>query len=110
MTDTVESSTDHSLPSLHELVDKVMVDVVLRGFSNEDLAPSSALVLPRVRRSPPSDDTVQHLELVSLWKGLSHSQAIELAWWERLFKQSLASQIKQHLLQDVVHRLSGYPG
>ncbi|KAH5399897.1 hypothetical protein HBI32_180620 [Parastagonospora nodorum] len=109
ITDTMESNTDQSLPSLHQLVDKVMVDVVLRGFSNEDLAPSLALVLPRVRRPPPSDDTVQHLELVSLWKGLSHSQSIELAWWERLFKQSLASQIKQHLLQDVVHRLSGYP-
>jgi len=83
---------------------------VLRGFVNQDWASSSALVLPRVRRSPPSDDTVRHLELVSCWKGLSHSQAIELTSWERLFKQSLASHIKQHLLQDAIHRLGGYPG
>jgi hypothetical protein len=95
---------------LQDLVSKVALDVELQGLANDDLPPACALVVPRVRRSTFTEDTVQHLDIVSCWKGLSNSQALELAMWERLFKACLASQLKQRLLQDFANRLSGYLG
>jgi hypothetical protein len=95
---------------LHDLVDKVALDIVLRGLANDDLPPACAPVLPRVRRSAFTENVVQHLDVVSSWKGLSASQALEIAIWEHLFKEALASQLKQRLQQDFVNRLSTYPG
>jgi hypothetical protein len=110
MSDNMNDNKPQRLTNLHILLSKIPVDMVLRGLPNEDLPPSSALNFPRVRRSPLVAGTVQHLDMVSCWKGLSHSQGLELTLWEHLFKQSLASRIKQRLLQDLVHQLSGDPG
>jgi hypothetical protein len=86
------------------------LDVILRGLANEDLPPSSAIVLPRVRRSAIGDGAVQHLDVVSCWKGLSFSTVLELTMWEDLFKESLASQIKQRLQHEFVEKLQAFPG
>jgi hypothetical protein len=95
---------------LQDLVRKVALDVELRGLANEDLPPAYAPVIPRVRRSTFTEDAVQHLDIVSCWKGLSKSQVLELATWEHLFKECLASQLKQCLEQDFAERLGGYLG
>jgi len=47
-------------------------------------------VMPRVRRSSITNEPVQHLDIVSCWKGLSHQQALEIDKWEQAFEQCIA--------------------
>jgi hypothetical protein len=57
---------------------------------------------PEIRRSPPTDyQHINHLDVVSCWKGLSFRQAREVAHWEHLFKQVL-----EHKLRDTVLRVT----
>jgi hypothetical protein len=101
---------DEGLSHLRNLVSTVPLRIVLRGFADEGLAPTSTLIFPQVRRSPLREESVQHLDLVSCWKGLSPSQALELTTWTRLFRECLGSQIKARLQQDIPEQLSRYPG
>jgi hypothetical protein len=103
-------SEDEGLSCLRNLVSSVPLRIALRGFADEGLAPTSTLICPQVRRSQFSEESVQHLELVSCWKGLSPSQVLELTTWTRLFRECLGSQIKTRLQQHIVEQLSRYPG
>jgi hypothetical protein len=106
MADTPKDKTGR----LQDLVSKVTLDVELQGLANDDLPHAYTHVVPRVRRSTFTEDAVQHLDIVSCWKRLSKSQVLELATWEQLFKECLASQLKQRLQQDFADRLGGYFG
>lgn len=106
----VANTEDEGLSHLHNLVSGMPLHIVPRGFADEGLTPTSALVYPQVRRSPLGNEVVQHLDIVSCWKGLSQSQTLELTIWARLFRESLASHIKYHLQHDLTEQLSGYPG
>lgn len=84
----------------------IPVNVELRGLLTDDVKSAFDLVMPKVRRSQLGHDAVQHLDVVSCWKGLQYSNATELVLWDRLFRESLASHIKLHLLQAFVTHLS----
>lgn len=74
---------DYKLRRLHaSLAKDVHLEVVL-------VVPSDDPIIPRVRRTPPSGESVQHLDLVSCWKGLSYQQARELDIWEQSFEASI---------------------
>jgi hypothetical protein len=98
------------LQDLSNLIYKVPLDIVLSGLANEHSSPALAPIIPSVRRSPLTSGAVQHLDIVSCWKNLSSSQTTELTMWEGLFKECLASQIKQHLQHSFAKRLKEYPG
>jgi hypothetical protein len=110
----------HPLPSstpqtpeteiLEFVLAKVMMDVELRGLLTDGVKSAFELVFPNVRRSQMSHDAVQHLDVVSCWKGLQYSNAVELVRWDHLFRESLASHIKLHLLQDFAFHLLGCCG
>jgi hypothetical protein len=103
-------SEDEGLSRLRDLVSRVPLRIALRGFADESLTPTSTLICPQLRRSPFSKESVQHLDIVSCWKGLSPSQVLELTTWMRLFRECLGSQIKARLQQIIVEQLSQYPG
>ncbi|KAF1918725.1 hypothetical protein BDU57DRAFT_119054 [Ampelomyces quisqualis] len=102
-------TTAEALCDVNACVLDMKLDVVLRGLANADLPPTSAMVLPRVRRSAIGDGAVQHLDVVSCWKGLSFSTVLELSMWEDLFKESLVSKIKQRLQHEFVEKLNAFP-
>jgi hypothetical protein len=104
---SISSAEPHELMAL---VHKVPLDIVLSGLANETASPASAPVFPFVRRSPLTNGTVQHLDIISCWKNLSSSQIAELTVWNRLFEECLASQVKQRLQHDFARRLIEYPG
>jgi hypothetical protein len=89
---------------------KVMMDVELRGLLTDGVTSAFELVFPNVRRSQLSHDAVQHLDVVSCWKGLQYSKANELVLWDRLLRESLAAHIQLHLLQDFAFHLLGCCG
>jgi hypothetical protein len=97
-------------PSLFGFVSKVKFHVILRGLLNEDLPAASACLFPAVRRSPSTIGGPQHLDTVSCWKGLSQSQSEELVAWEGLFKESMASQIKEDIQRGFALQLKLCPG
>ncbi|KAH8731798.1 hypothetical protein GQ44DRAFT_766854 [Phaeosphaeriaceae sp. PMI808] len=118
-TDAGVTSHAHPLPSpeqhsayredgLQNLISKVPLDIKLYGLINDDLPSATGFVFPRVRRSSITSDAVQHLDIISCWKGLSHSQGLELTTWEYLFKESLASQIEEYLQREFINDLSKY--
>jgi hypothetical protein len=95
-----------SISDLPDLVSNLTLDIVIRGLANQGPPLITAFFLPDVRRSPLTKGAVQHLDTVSCWKGLSQSRARELSTWERLFEESLAVQIKEHLQRRFVVYLS----
>jgi hypothetical protein len=95
-----------SIVDLSDLVSNVALDIVIRGLPNQGRPYSAALFLPHTRRSPLTNGAVQHLDTTSCWKGLSQSKARELNTWERLFEESMALQIKEHLQRDFSVHLS----
>jgi hypothetical protein len=107
--DNLKHGTE-SMSSLFDLVSTVNFNVVIRGLPNEDLPAASALLFPFVRRSSRIREAAQHLDTISCWKGLSSSQSDELSVWERLFKESMALQIKELLQRDFASRLERCTG
>jgi hypothetical protein len=95
--------------ALKDLILKVPIEIVLRRLPGEDPTSACGPLLPRVRRSPLTTDAVQHLDIVSCWKGLSHHQSLELSAWEETFKESLASQLKTYLLHHFAKRVGQCP-
>lgn len=81
--------------------------IVLQGMLVNGRATSCDLIIPHVRRSAPAGGLVQHLDVVSCWKGVTHLQAWELATWDCFFKECLAMQIKEHLGHEFSRSLHG---
>jgi hypothetical protein len=103
----IAHSENGRLSHLQDLVSRVPLRIALRGFADEGI---STPICPQVRRSPLSEESVQHLDLVSCWKGLSPSHVVELTTWTRLFRECLGDLIKAWLQRDMVEQLSRYPG
>lgn len=97
-------------PGVRELVEELHFDIVLRGLPSDERPSAASMVFPRVRRSPLGKDKAQHLDIVSCWKGISPSQSDELAAWEGMFRECLASQIQEHLQEDFSKWLYKYTG
>ncbi len=50
--------------------------------------------------------TTNHLDLVKCWKGLSHTQALELLMWYRFFHACLEIEVQASLCNDLVDGLA----
>ncbi|KAF2826911.1 hypothetical protein CC86DRAFT_466693 [Ophiobolus disseminans] len=101
-------SVQDEVEKIHDLIIKVRLDVVLRRLPADDASSVCGPLMPRVRRSSISVGPAQHLDTVSCWKGLSHQQTLELVAWERVFRDSLASQLKHHLQDGLAAQLLKY--
>jgi hypothetical protein len=78
------------------------VQLMLTGLPGENRRKVTDVYCPEIRRSPPTDyQHINHLDVVSCWKGLSFRQAREVAHWEYLFKHVL-----EHKLRDTVLRVT----
>ncbi|KAH7071425.1 hypothetical protein BKA63DRAFT_419420 [Paraphoma chrysanthemicola] len=91
-----------------DLVQRMTLEVTLQGLLGDERPSPASMFLPRVRRSPLSRDNVQHLDIVSCWKGISPSQGNELAAWEGVFEECLASHLSKHLQEGCVKWLNQY--
>ncbi|KAF2125292.1 hypothetical protein P153DRAFT_111062 [Dothidotthia symphoricarpi CBS 119687] len=85
---------------LHDVVANIPFDIQLYGLSDEGDSQVTDIYCPRVRRSALTNSVTSHLDVVSCWKGLSRSQAVELVTWEHLFKTCLEDAI-QLALRDI---------
>lgn len=66
----------------------------LRGLPGEDRSTVYEIYCPDVRRSEyDSKSLINHLDLISSWKGLSLQQAEEILTWERVFRRVLEGYI-----------------
>lgn len=74
------------------------ITVELRGLFHDDRLKVTDVYCPEVRRSPfNSGYHVNHLDVVSCWKGLSISQATEIVLWEHLLREALEIQVLDYL-------------
>ncbi|KAF2865807.1 hypothetical protein BDV95DRAFT_612381 [Massariosphaeria phaeospora] len=70
------------------------ITVEVRGLAGASRRKATDVYCPEVRRSPFSTiHHVNHLDVVSCWKGLSLRQACEVVVWERLFERALEAQL-----------------
>jgi hypothetical protein len=92
---------------LRERLDNFVFDVELCGLAANSKASPQAMHLPRLRRSESTtNQVVNHLDVVSLWKSLSNTQALELTLWERFFKQCLTLHVEERLRFIAITQLS----
>ncbi|KAF2651271.1 hypothetical protein K491DRAFT_719977 [Lophiostoma macrostomum CBS 122681] len=84
------SETDELHKMLRDLLGGLQVDFRLRNLPGSGKSRVTDVYCPEVRRSPLRDSlNVNHLDVVSCWKGLSFHQASEIAYWESTFKSCL---------------------
>jgi hypothetical protein len=81
-------NADETDETLVQLISEVPLNIVLCKASSG--AASCGPMMPHVRRSPITTEPVQHLNIVSCWKGLSHQQTLELEKWEQVFQEEIA--------------------
>ena len=75
------------------------IEVELRGLTGEQRRHAWEMFCPVVRRSSTHNEfPIQHLDVVSCWKGISCRQASEIMFWEAVFKESLEKLVAQELL------------
>lgn len=66
----------------------------LRGLQNASRETATDVFCPDVRRSPFScGGFIEHLDVISRWKGLNLEQAEEVFAWERIFQEALESLV-----------------
>ena len=77
----------------------IQVDVVGKAFPRR--SSSFDIYRPQlVRFDDTTDSIVEHLDVVTTWRGISHEHAIELLFWEQAFQKSLESLIEGTLISD----------
>jgi hypothetical protein len=85
---------------LSEIFADIDVEVNLRGLAGENRRKVTDVYCPEVRRSTPTGyQHINHLDVVSCWKGLTFQQACEIAQWESLFKKALEGQLRDIVLR-----------
>jgi hypothetical protein len=84
--------------------------MVVRGLSSDGVATASDLLCLLTRRSPITNDAIQHLDNVSQWRGISPAQAVELKVWLGVFRESLESLIKKRVQQALDDEICGHSG
>ncbi|KAF2703009.1 hypothetical protein K504DRAFT_186567 [Pleomassaria siparia CBS 279.74] len=97
----------NSSQQIRELLRTIHVDLRLRGLPGANTSKVTDLYCPEVRRSMPMRNRhINHLDVVSCWKGLSFRRASEVLLWEDLFRHSLESQVRDTLLHNLAEHLS----
>ena len=92
------------LPPKGPLLDSpTAVDFVLEGLQDENRSSAANIYCPQVRRPHFTKNvTINHMDIVSCWKGLSLSQATEVVFWEKIFRDTLQARVmgKPSLMED----------
>ncbi|KAH7413611.1 hypothetical protein DE146DRAFT_1283 [Phaeosphaeria sp. MPI-PUGE-AT-0046c] len=83
------------------------MNIVLSGLPVDGRTNAFDFIIPHARRSTLLAGPVQHLDVISCWKGVTNAQAWELASWDYFFKECLAVQIKEYLQREFLSRLRG---
>lgn len=91
--------------AIRELYQDLGFDLQLRNLLGAVKSTVADVYCPEVRRSPMTDTSVKHIDVVSCWKGLSIKQAAELAYWEEIFKVSLEKMVEDLLIHVFAHHL-----
>ncbi|KAF3054109.1 hypothetical protein E8E11_011717 [Didymella keratinophila] len=113
-TNTNFTSHAHPLPcqptprehQIRAMVARIPITVDLRGLMFGRHSSVSAVLTPKVRRGPYNENVnPNHLDVVECWKGLSHTQALELAMWYQFLHESLHNEVKDSLTQGIVKHL-----
>ncbi|KAF1836078.1 hypothetical protein BDW02DRAFT_256683 [Decorospora gaudefroyi] len=97
---------DEKQQYLRHLLEGVVFDIQLRGLAASPNGSAHSVHSPKVRRSDFKQAAINHLDVVSCWKSVSNSQAVELILWERLFQQCLTSQIEDRFKHIVMTKMS----
>jgi hypothetical protein len=121
---------------LQHLVSAQPIHLKLRGLLWEDSMTVAEIISPHTRRSPfmnegkshfhcESDSSftmrtvfgadlltafITHLDTISCWKGLSHSQASELLVWYHIFSDCLTFLVEEALRDVLVDELLASQG
>ncbi|KAF1954242.1 hypothetical protein CC80DRAFT_550702 [Byssothecium circinans] len=89
-------------------LDRVRIDVSLRD--DADYAKPADVYGPKVHRSSfTTAHPVNHLEVVSQWKGLSSAQASEIIIWERYHREALSKQVSESTRNMLLRELAPSP-
>lgn len=51
-----------------------------------------------------------HLDAIECWKGLSHTQAVELTMWYQFMHDCLHNDVREFLRKEIVRDLLGSSG
>ncbi|KAF2646638.1 hypothetical protein P280DRAFT_15590 [Massarina eburnea CBS 473.64] len=100
----------HAHPSPDAACDRlrlasVSIDVSLQGWVPEQ--EPADICCPKVLRSPfDSASPVNHLDVISCWKGLSYIQSCEITMWERLHHRALSKQVSEGLRMTLLRELA----
>lgn len=104
------ASSVSSDDAVHEYLESLLANVAfnaeLCGLALHSNAPPFEMHYPRLRRSESKQQAIDHLDMVSCWKGISNAQALEITLWERLFQRCLASQVEDDLRCRAIVQLS----
>ncbi|KAI8933292.1 hypothetical protein NX059_009919 [Plenodomus lindquistii] len=90
-----------SMQYLEDAAARLPLHVKLEGLAAIGQLNAQNAYRPRVRRSGSTEQAIEHVDVVTCWKGLSFAQAGELAFWEHAFRQCLTSQV-EHTLRLVI--------
>lgn len=82
---------------LEDLALSLPLQVDLEGLAASGQNDVHSMYHPRVRRSVSASQAMEHVDIVTCWKGLSHPQACELAFWEHAFRDCIRLQIEGFL-------------
>ncbi|KAL1799300.1 hypothetical protein ACET3X_003337 [Alternaria dauci] len=104
------SSDDAGYQYFESLLANVAFDVELHGLALRSTASPSEMRCPLLRRSESKQQAINHLDVVSCWKGISDAQALELTLWERLFRRCLISQVENDLRRRTIVQLNNVRG
>ena len=85
------------------------VHVDFRGLPGEAGLKIADIYCPEVRRPPfIRANNVNRLDVVSCWKGLSYTQAADIALWKRLLGDALGEQLEEGVRATVLDGMSAH--
>ena len=94
------SEADDVRSTLRDIFDNLQVDFRLRNPLGAVRTRVTDVYCPEIRRSQLREQRdVNHLDVVSCWKGLSYKQAAEIAYWENSFKVCLEETVLEALAE-----------
>lgn len=67
-------------------------------FPQHRLYPTKGRILPTTRSETRKDDPVIHKDIITVWKGLSVSQAHELKFWDQALQACVENLIGESLV------------
>ncbi|KAH9882601.1 hypothetical protein J1614_000837 [Plenodomus biglobosus] len=100
---------DDAMQRLEDMAASLPLHVQLHGLAAEEQSDAHNAYRPRVRRSASTSQAIEHVDIVTCWKGLSYSQASELTFWKHAFRICLSSQIERALRSIIVAQMGEQP-